>query len=40
MGLDELDSLFETLPPGFDEAVALVEIIRLIQVGVVIFWTR
>jgi len=31
MGLDELDSLFETLPPGFDEAVALVEIIRLIQ---------
>eukprot|EP00871_Galdieria_phlegrea_P002394 jgi/Galph1/3155/GphlegSOOS_G1809.1 len=31
MGLDDLDNLFETLPPGFDEAVALVEIIRLIQ---------
>ncbi|KAK4537122.1 hypothetical protein CDCA_CDCA11G3147 [Cyanidium caldarium] len=31
MGLEEFDSLFETLPPGFDEAIALVEIIKLIQ---------
>eukprot|EP00188_Purpureofilum_apyrenoidigerum_P000026 Plantae.Rhodophyta-Purpureofilum_apyrenoidigerum.ctg10110.p2 GENE.Plantae.Rhodophyta-Purpureofilum_apyrenoidigerum.ctg10110~~Plantae.Rhodophyta-Purpureofilum_apyrenoidigerum.ctg10110.p2 ORF type:complete len:388 (+),score=98.10 Plantae.Rhodophyta-Purpureofilum_apyrenoidigerum.ctg10110:103-1164(+) len=31
MGLDDLGNLFETLPPGFDEAVALVEIIKLIQ---------
>lgn len=31
MGLDDLNSLFETLPPGFDEAVALVEIIKYIE---------
>ncbi|KAJ8909116.1 hypothetical protein NDN08_005811 [Rhodosorus marinus] len=31
MGLDDLDGLFDQLPPGFDEAVALVEIIKLIQ---------
>lgn len=31
MGLDDLNSLFETIPPGFDEAVALVEIIKYIQ---------
>ncbi len=31
MGLDDLNSLFDTLPPGFDEAVALVEIIRYIE---------
>lgn len=31
MGLDELNSLFETIPPGFDEAVALVEIVKYIE---------
>lgn len=31
MGLDDLNSLFDTIPPGFDEAVALVEIIKYIQ---------
>lgn len=31
MGLDELSSLFDTLPPGFDEAVALVEIVKLLE---------
>lgn len=31
MGLDDLNSLFETLPPGFDEAVALVEIVKYIE---------
>ncbi|PXF40580.1 putative arsenical pump-driving ATPase [Gracilariopsis chorda] len=31
MGLDDLNSLFETIPPGFDEAVALVEIVKYIQ---------
>lgn len=31
LGLDDLNSLFETLPPGFDEAVALVEIIKYIE---------
>jgi arsenite-transporting ATPase len=31
MGLEDFDSLFETLPPGFDEAIALVEIMKLIQ---------
>lgn len=31
LGLDELNSLFESIPPGFDEAVALVEIIKYIQ---------
>lgn len=31
MGLDELNSLFDTIPPGFDEAVALVEIIKYIE---------
>lgn len=32
MGLDELNSLFDTIPPGFDEAVALVEIVKYIEV--------
>ncbi|CDF39347.1 probable arsenite translocating ATPase [Chondrus crispus] len=31
MGLDDLNSLFDTIPPGFDEAVALVEIVKYIQ---------
>lgn len=31
LGLDELNSLFDSIPPGFDEAVALVEIIKYIQ---------
>lgn len=31
MGLDELNSLFDTIPPGFDEAVALVEIVKYIE---------
>lgn len=31
MGLEDLNSLFETIPPGFDEAVALVEIVKYIQ---------
>jgi arsenite/tail-anchored protein-transporting ATPase len=31
MGLDDLNSLFDTLPPGFDEAVALMEIIKFIE---------
>lgn len=31
MGMDELNSLFETIPPGFDEAVALVEIVKYIE---------
>lgn len=31
IGLDDLNSLFETIPPGFDEAVALVEIVKYIE---------
>lgn len=31
MGFDDLNSLFETLPPGFDEAVALTEIVKFIE---------
>lgn len=31
MGMDELNSLFDTIPPGFDEAVALVEIVKYIE---------
>lgn len=31
LGLEELGELFESIPPGFDEAVALVEIVKYIQ---------
>jgi arsenite/tail-anchored protein-transporting ATPase len=31
MGLGDLNALFDTLPPGFDEAVALMEIIKFIE---------
>uniref|UniRef100_A0A7S1XCQ9 ArsA/GET3 Anion-transporting ATPase-like domain-containing protein n=1 Tax=Compsopogon caeruleus TaxID=31354 RepID=A0A7S1XCQ9_9RHOD len=31
LGLDDLSSLLETMPPGMDEAVALVEIVKFIQ---------
>jgi TRC40/GET3/ArsA family transport-energizing ATPase len=30
-GLDELNSLFDKLPPGFDEAAALAEIVKLLD---------
>lgn len=31
MGLDDLNSLFDKLPPGFDEAAALAEIVKLLE---------
>lgn len=31
MGLDDLNSLFDKLPPGFDEAAALAEIVKLLD---------
>jgi len=31
LGMEELSSLFETVPPGMDEAIALVQIVRFIE---------